>query len=152
MISYNNLSEVCSIFNRHNVQYIVSGGYACALHGHVRATNDIDMLVKNTEENLKKILLCVRELFPDIDEDITIDDIRNNIVLKIVDRFEIDISLKAWIVEYEDAIDHVQEKEIDGVKIPFLGLDDLIKSKTSYREIDSWDAKVLSEIKKSRRE
>ncbi len=35
-----------------------------------------------------------------------------------------------------------------GVDIPFLGLDSLIKSKDTMREIDQWDVKILLEIKK----
>jgi hypothetical protein len=41
MIDTPHLIQVCWILNRYGVTYAVSGGYACALNGHVRFHNPI---------------------------------------------------------------------------------------------------------------
>ena len=58
MIDESLLVKVCQFLNEHNVEYIIVGGFACALHGHTRATNDIDVLVKDNDSNLNKIISC----------------------------------------------------------------------------------------------
>lgn len=37
--------------NKHNVEYILVGGYAVILHGYIRSTADMDIWVNKTEEN-----------------------------------------------------------------------------------------------------
>lgn len=85
---------------------------------------------------------------PDIEDDFDINDIRDNVVLRIIDKYEIDVSTKAWTVEFEEGIKDVKKTSVDGVEMPYLGIDSLIKSKQTMREIDQWDVKVLTEIKK----
>ena len=40
---------------KNKVQYLLIGGFAMAFHGYVRATNDIDLWIKNTPENMRKL-------------------------------------------------------------------------------------------------
>jgi len=35
--------EFISALNKHNVEYILVGGYAVVLHGHSRTTGDLDI-------------------------------------------------------------------------------------------------------------
>ncbi|MBX7148895.1 hypothetical protein K1X76_07385 [bacterium] len=39
-----------------NIDYITVGGMACVMNGHVRATEDVDILVKRDLSNLQKLL------------------------------------------------------------------------------------------------
>lgn len=148
MIGRGRLAEICGILNARGVRYAVAGGYACALNGHLRMTEDIDILLLNNEENLNRTITAIRDIFPAIEDEITISDIRDNVVLKIVDDIEVDFSIKAWTVEYSGAEADISHTMIDGVDIPFLGIDSLIISKETMREVDQWDVKVLREIRK----
>ncbi len=38
--------EFLKLLNSNGVEYLLIGGYAVGVHGHVRATNDIDVWVK----------------------------------------------------------------------------------------------------------
>ena len=40
------LVALCRSLNRENVRYILIGGFAVVLHGSVRTTKDIDLLVE----------------------------------------------------------------------------------------------------------
>ena len=68
-------------------------------------------------------------------------------VLKIIDWMEIDFSIRAWTVDYAGAVDDIEHVLIDGIDVPFLGIESLIRSKSTMREIDMWDVKVLRRIK-----
>lgn len=148
MIDRSRLATVCRILNRHGVAYAVAGGYACALNGHVRMTEDCDILLRDDDDNIRKAIEAIRDIFPSIHDHISIADIRDNVVLKVADDIEVDFSVKAWTLDYAGAVADIKHSEIDGVDIPFLGIDALIKSKETMREIDQWDVKVLREIKK----
>jgi predicted nucleotidyltransferase len=44
-------SEFLNLLNKHEVKYLLIGGYAVGFYGHVRATNDIDVWIASTDEN-----------------------------------------------------------------------------------------------------
>jgi len=43
-------------FNAHGVEYLVVGAHALAVHGHVRATKDLDVWVRPVLENASRVL------------------------------------------------------------------------------------------------
>jgi hypothetical protein len=57
----NDFKELLELFNRHSVEYLVVGGYALAFHGAPRVTGDIDLFVKPTSENARRILAALDE-------------------------------------------------------------------------------------------
>jgi hypothetical protein len=44
------------LFNKHEVDYILVGGYLVILNGYNRTTGDLDLWIKPTEENYKKLM------------------------------------------------------------------------------------------------
>ena len=48
-------------FNNQNVEYVLVGGMAVVLHGYVRGTGDMDILVNKTKENYQKLLKAFHE-------------------------------------------------------------------------------------------
>lgn len=53
--------ELLGLFNAHNVEYLIVGGYALAFHGAPRYTGDIDIFVKPDTENAHRILEALGE-------------------------------------------------------------------------------------------
>ncbi|HEY0795660.1 MAG TPA: DUF6036 family nucleotidyltransferase [Acidisarcina sp.] len=51
MIFNKDFNELLSIFNDHEVKYLIVGGYAVAFHAQPRATKDLDILIKPDAEN-----------------------------------------------------------------------------------------------------
>lgn len=49
-------SDLFVLFNAHQVDYLIVGGYALAHHGAPRYTGDIDILVRPDRENARRIL------------------------------------------------------------------------------------------------
>ncbi len=48
--------ELLELFNAHEVEYLIVGGYALAYHGAPRYTGDIDLFVHPSPDNSKRIL------------------------------------------------------------------------------------------------
>jgi hypothetical protein len=49
-----------SAFGEEGVKYLLVGAYVLAVHGHVRATGDIDLWVEISEENAARIMAALR--------------------------------------------------------------------------------------------
>lgn len=56
------LHQLCQALEKNKIPYAIVGGYAVALHGVVRGTVDIDLVVKWTLENLLKLELTLNHL------------------------------------------------------------------------------------------
>lgn len=46
-------------FNEADVDFVLVGGWAVVLYGHVRGTDDMDILVRATEENSHKVVAAL---------------------------------------------------------------------------------------------
>ena len=133
------LAHVCSLLNKHNVRYMIVGGHACILHGLVRTTEDVDVLVEESEDNYRRVITALSEMEDGAARELTPRDFQDNVVVKVADEVEVDVSRRAWKVAYVDAKDTICYTEIDGVRIPYAGLKSLIASKETYREQDRAD-------------
>jgi hypothetical protein len=61
------LARIVEVFNRHRVSYIAIGGVSGFLHGMVHyVTQDVDMMVRASRENLERILSALAELGADV--------------------------------------------------------------------------------------
>ena len=60
-------SELLALFNANDVEYLIVGGYALAFHGAPRYTGDLDLLVRPTEANARRVLAALGEFgFADV--------------------------------------------------------------------------------------
>jgi uncharacterized protein (DUF1330 family) len=133
------LLRVCTLLNRHGAKYLVAGGYACILHGMVRTTEDVDILIDESTDNYRRVIDALSEMEDHAARDLTLQDFEDNVVIKVADEVEVDISRRAWKVSYTEAAPHARHVDISGVTVPYLSLRDLIASKETYREQDRAD-------------
>ena len=61
------VSKIISSLNAHEVEYVIIGGYAVILHGFLRATEDIDIVLKMTDENVSKFQNALLDIYDDTD-------------------------------------------------------------------------------------
>ena len=118
---------------------MIAGAQACILHGVIRTTEDVDILIEATEENCRKVLAALSRLEDGAAKELAPQDLLENVVVKIADEVEVDVSTHAWKVSYEDAVASALEAFIEGIEVPYLGFDCLIASKETYREKDALD-------------
>jgi hypothetical protein len=54
-------NEFLKLLNSTGVEYLLIGGYAVAIHGYVRATNDLDVWVRISPSNAAATVQALRE-------------------------------------------------------------------------------------------
>ena len=140
------LLRVCSLLNKCKAQYLIVGARACWLHGYVRATADVDILIPEDLENHARVIAALSELEDRAAAELTPHDFVENIVVKIADEVVVDVSTRAWTVSYADAIVTALKITIEGVEVPYVDLQTLIRSKSTQREQDKVDIQRLRSL------
>jgi hypothetical protein len=130
--------------NRHRVRYLIAGGVAANLHGSVRATRDVDVLVPRDRRNMARLLLALGELPYGLARELDPDEIVNNPVTIVGDDPRVDVLTIAWTVTFDHAYPKRIVRRIQGIRVPYLALTDLIASKQTGRATDQADLEVLS--------
>jgi len=67
--------DILSIFNEEKVEYLLVGAYALAAHGFVRATGDIDLWIRCSEENAERVISALIKFGAPL-SDLTADDLK----------------------------------------------------------------------------
>jgi len=139
-------AQVCAALNGVGAHYLVIGGVACILHGHVRATKDVDILIERTLENAGRVLEGLEDVGYGFASEWPAEEILGKPITVIGDDPRVDLFTVAWSVKYEDAIHRATTVEAEGVTMPLVGLEDLIATKRTGRPQDTADLEVLEEI------
>lgn len=56
------VEHIFAALDAHGVDYVVVGGIAVQVHGHVRMTNDLDLIPSPTPANLKRLAEALNDL------------------------------------------------------------------------------------------
>ena len=146
--------EVIDQFEKENVEYVLIGGFAVVLHGFPRLTQDIDVFIRPTEENVKRLQTALKNVFDDrsIDE-ITYDELARYPVIRYgtPDGFNIDIIAQIGeAIQFDDIEYDVMEVEAHRLKI--ADEHSLIRMKeNTMRETDQADVRFLKEKLKGKK-
>ncbi len=140
------LLHVCRLLNAKGAEYLVVGAWAMILNSVIRATEDVDILIADNRENFQKVIAALSMLADGAARELTPNDFEENIVIKIADEVEVDVSTRAWTVTYAEAVPNALRAEVDGVTVPYLSLPDLIRSKQTHRDQDRVDVEMLRRL------
>jgi hypothetical protein len=142
------LLTVCRLLNAAGVRYVIVGGFALALHGAIRATKDVDVLIDPTLDNARRALQALQGLTYGIARELDPPDIIAKPITIIGDDPRVDLLTLAWSVRYADAAPTMLRIRIEDVEIPVADLDTLIRSKQTGRLQDRADVETLEELKR----
>lgn len=149
--------------NNAGIKYLVVGGVAVNLHGFVRFTGDLDILVLLEEDNLRNLDKLMKKMGYSERIPVSILELRDNKKakewleqknLKAYSYFpprhsllQIDIIIEESL-KFSSFYKKRVVKSIDKVRIPIVSLTDLIQMKRkANREQDVLDLKSLIELK-----
>lgn len=149
--SYSRLATVCRLLNEAEVTYVVVGGFALAYHGVVRATKDVDILIEPTVDNARRALQALEGLSWGVSRELDPADVAANPITVIGDDPRVDLLTLAWSVRYADAAPTAERVQIEGVQVPFVDIETLIRSKQTDRFQDRADVENLERVKRLRR-
>lgn len=140
----NQLKGVFSLFQKHNVKYLVIGGIASVLHGVPRATFDLDILIDATIDNASKLLEALEEAGLGTASLISVEELLEHEITVFKDFVRIDVQTSTPGIEFESAWKNRQDMDYQGQKFSVLSKDDLILSKRAAgREVDLEDVRLL---------
>ena len=148
--SDNRVLRVCRLLNAQRARYLVAGAVAANLHGSVRATRDVDILVPRDHANAERVLAALGQLPWGIAREIEADDLVRKPFTIVGDDPRVDVLTVAATVTFDVAWPRRQTRRIEGVRVPYLGLADLIRSKETGRPSDEADLEVLKALKARR--
>ena len=139
--------DLLALFNAHQVEYMIVGGYALAFHGAPRYTGDIDIFVRATSENARRILTALDEFgFGSLG--LTVEDFESpdNVVQLGVPPVRIDLITSITGVSWEDALTDCVDGKYGGLPVKYIGLDEFISNKRATgRKKDLSDLEALGE-------
>lgn len=135
--------RVCALLHKHSARYVLVGAQAAILHGYVRDTADVDILIPEDLDNHARVIAALSELEDGAAAELIPHDFVENVIVKIADEVEVDVSTRAWKIAYEEAAPCAERSIIEGVEIIYADLRTLIASKETYRDQDRVDVERL---------
>lgn len=122
--------DMLSAFEDAGVEYLLVGAYALAAHGQPRATGDIDLWVHPSSENAGRVMQALQTFGAPLSEVSPEDFAKPEVVFQIgVTPRRIDILTSIEGVEFAEAWKDRMEVDIEGVVVPVLSREHLIRNK-----------------------
>jgi class 3 adenylate cyclase len=138
------LVAICRSLNKEGVRYLLIGGFAVILHGLVRTTKDIDLLIDPSEENIRRLKRALGTLPDNAVALIADDDVRKYRVVRVADEVVVDLMAEACGISYEEAFAAgVEHRQLSDVTIPIAKKEVLIRMKDTIRDSDKSDVGFL---------
>ncbi len=158
--------EILRAFQKQKVKYVLVGGIAVNLLGSLRSTADMDIVVKMSNDNLRKVVSILKKKGYHVkqpvdpmgiaDKKIRHDWIHNKHMkafnfYKEDELKEVDIIIESP-VSYEEARNDALKIKVEGITLPVISIDNLIKmKKNTGRSVDKFDIEELKRIKRIKR-
>ena len=122
--------EILRAFRDEGVEHLVIGAHALAVHGHVRATLDIDLWVRPTRENAARTWRALEQFRAPLSK-VRLDDFAEPEVLYQigVPPSRIDIMTSVTGLDFDTAWPNRVMATFGDVEAPVLGLDDMRTAK-----------------------
>jgi hypothetical protein len=122
--------EMLDALSAANAEFLVVGAHALAVHGHPRATGDLDLWVRASVENAERVWTALVAFGAPLDELRRGDLATPGIVFQIgIAPNRIDILTSISGVSFEEAWPARLNAEVAGRTIPVLGRDHLLANK-----------------------
>ena len=124
--------EFLKSFNSNSVRYLLIGGYAVGIYGHIRATNDLDIWVDIGPENAARIERTLREFgfdMPELTAKLFLD--RNNVVRMGQPPIRIEVLTSISGVDFEACYREKTTFRIEEIEVPVISLARLRQNKAA---------------------
>jgi hypothetical protein len=146
------LVRLCRALNDAGARYVLIGGFAVIAHGASRFTKDVDLLVDDAPDNVARIKAALGVLVDNAVADVQETDVREHVVVRVVDEIIVDLMGRACGLTYADVIADAETHQIGDVDVPIASPATLIRTKDTYRPQDAIDRAFLEALIKRRAE
>ena len=133
---------------RADVNFIIVGGVAVALNGFVRTTEDVDVLIDYSVENVTGLLDALKEFGEGHARELSVADFSDSEgAVRIIEDFPLDVFTIIRGKRYADLIGSTQTTQIGDIDVHYLNAAALIAlKKDSQREQDRIDVSALRSL------
>jgi len=137
--------DMLSEFDAAGVEYLLVGGFAVAAHGWPRATGDMDLWVRPTPDNARRVMRALERFGAPVSDVSERDFQTPDIILQIgVSPRRIDIMTSVTGVDFDEAWRMRLVTEVGGLRVNVIGKDHLIANKSlTARPKDRADVRAL---------
>jgi hypothetical protein len=148
--TYQDVRRVAQLLEQEHVEYALIGGYALALQGIVRLTEDVDILVEPTLENSHRWVRALSKLPDGAAKELAGDDTLHAelYAVRINDEFTVDVMNSASGLTWQDLLPY--RTRIDGINV--VSLEGLLRMKEHGRLKDQADAEAIRQALGSERD
>jgi predicted nucleotidyltransferase len=139
------LIEMLSAFTESGVRYLVVGGHAVSLHARPRSTKDLDLWLDAAPENIGRACAALRLFGVPPDLVAELQGARPDEIVWM-GRIPVRVDFLQTLpgVDFEASWGRRVSKDIDGVPVTFIGLEDLLANKRAVgRPQDRRDVAAL---------
>ena len=147
MLKSSDFRELLNLFKKHEIRYLVVGGYAVMKYSEPRFTKDLDLWIATDLENANGVYSALKEFGAPL-ENLTADDFAHEGYFYQMGRapLRVDIMMSIPGVEFDEAWENREVIELNDLKIYFISRSDLIRAKeASGRPQDKIDIEKLKE-------
>jgi hypothetical protein len=139
--TYRDVVGVAALLDAEQVEYALIGGYALALQGIVRLTEDVDVLVEPTPENARRWVRALSQLPDGAAKELEGDETLHTepYAIRINDEFTVDVMNSASGLSWQDLLPY--RIRIDGIQV--VSLRGLLRMKEHGRLKDQADAQAI---------
>jgi len=123
--------EILSIFNEHEVRYLIVGAYAVMKYSEPRYTKDLDIWVEASPDNAKNVLLALVDFGAPLGELTEADFASDGFFQMGRPPVRIDILMSIEGVLFADAWPNKRQGDFDGIPVYFISPEDLITNKST---------------------
>jgi hypothetical protein len=118
--TYRDVRRVAELLEAEHVEYALIGGYALALQGIVRLTEDVDILVEPTAENARRWVRALSQLPDGAAKELAGDETLHTetYAIRINDEFTVDVMNSASGLTWQDLAPY--RTRIDGIHVVSL--------------------------------
>jgi len=113
------------------------------LHGFVRGTKDIDLLVEVSAENIQRLRRAMAVLPDNAIALMADDEVDKYPVVRIAGEIVVDLMKSACGIDYAHAANGIETKIVDGIPIPVARKELLIETKQTVRPSDAAGVQFL---------
>ena len=136
----------------HQVDYVIIGGQALNLHGYMRSTDDIDILLPMDAVNGKRVIDALSVLPDNAAKDVDPEWLAEPGTVRVADEIIVDLMTLAANGETYDSLSaHIQKVEMEDFSYYLLDVDGLIRTKQSVRPKDRQDLEILYIMQRNQR-
>ena len=140
--------KLLAVLANNRVDFAVVDGVAIIFNGYPRLTLDVDILVHNAPENLRKLLDCLATWGEGWARELKVEDfVFQEGSIRVTEDFDLDIFTRMRGKSLDDFRPRLRYLDTGGVRIPYLSPADLIFLKQdSWRDKDKLDVLAMHEI------